>query len=745
MYQAYRKLMNVNNSIRSFPRQNLLNQLINRSFSEQSNVKVTKLNKILIANRGEIAVRVISTAKKLGIKTVAVFSDADKNSDHVKLADEAVYIGPSPASQSYLVGEKIIEACLKTGAQAVHPGYGFLSENLGFCELCTNNNIIFIGPPPKAIKAMGSKSESKDIMIAANVPVTPGYHGADQSNETLLNHARRIKFPLMIKAVSGGGGKGMRAVFEESKFIESLESCRREAKKSFNDDAVLLEKLVYAPRHVEVQIFGDQHGNVVHMLERDCSIQRRHQKVLEEAPAPNLDSKTRKAMHDAAVACGKAVGYVGAGTVEFLIDSITKDFYFCEMNTRLQVEHPVTELVTGLDLVEWQLLVAAGHKLPLSQEAIVNQSKGFAIEARIYAENPMKDFLPSTGVLHHLRSPIINNMESGVRVDGGISQGNTITTFYDPMIAKLITFGETRQDAINKLDRSLRKFQVAGLAHNIDFLSNILQCNDLIEAKATTAFFDTNMANILNSLHVSNEQLPELTEFISFGSAVVLLSKRFQNSLGSSGSVWSSSSSLGSNDWRNINKVQRAFHFYNNNNVNELIPIHLSIHDNHLSLSVEKSSIEKVPIEIIQSTCQSTSTNSLSFDLTLLVNGIRLNGTGSIYSNHVSKLDIIDIWIDGKGNAQRSHYQFQLPSSTTHDASDSSSSKPIVTSPMPGKVVKIMVQDGASIKKGETIAILEAMKMEHLVIAPTNGVVKLFAAEGETVSEGSKLAEVVSE
>lgn len=424
--------------------------------------KIVKLDKILIANRGEIACRVIRTAKRLGIKTVAVYSDADRNSDHVKFADEAIYVGPSPASESYLRSDKIIDACIQTNAQAVHPGYGFLSENLPFCELCSKHNIIFIGPPPNAIKSMGSKSESKEIMINAGVPVTPGYHGNDQSNENLLSEATKIGYPLMIKAVSGGGGKGMRAVFDESKFIESLEGCRREAKRSFNDDAVLLEKLIHAPRHVEVQIFGDSNGKAVHLLERDCSVQRRHQKVLEEAPAPNLDPETRLKMGKAAVACAEAVGYVGAGTVEFLVDSKTLQFYFCEMNTRLQVEHPVTEMVTGIDLVEWQLLVAAGRPIPLSQEQIIQQSKGCAIEARIYAENPVKDFLPTTGLITYLTNPSTTNIhESGIRVDTGISNGNTISTFYDPMIAKLITYGSTRNEALEKLQRALRNFHVS--------------------------------------------------------------------------------------------------------------------------------------------------------------------------------------------------------------------------------------------------------------------------------------------
>jgi 3-methylcrotonyl-CoA carboxylase alpha subunit len=418
-------------------------------------------DKILIANRGEIACRVIRTARKLGVQTVAVYSDADRYSEHVKMADEAIYIGESPSAQSYLRGDKIIEACKQTGAKAVHPGYGFLSENLEFCQMCEDANIVFIGPPPNAIRAMGSKSESKDIMIKAKVPVVPGYHGSDNSNETLFAKAKEVGFPLMIKAVSGGGGKGMRVVNHEKEFLEALDSCRREAMKSFKDDHVLIEKLVRSPRHVELQVFGDKYGDAVHLFERDCSIQRRHQKVLEEAPAPNLDPQRRQALWDAAVACAKAVGYVGAGTVEFLIDTVSNDFYFCEMNTRLQVEHPITELITGTDLVEWQLRVASGQHLPLSQEDILKRGQGCAVEARIYAENPLNNFLPGSGYLAHLKTPAEKPLEDGIRVDSGVISGNTVTTFYDPMIAKLITYAESRPKALQKMERALRNYQVS--------------------------------------------------------------------------------------------------------------------------------------------------------------------------------------------------------------------------------------------------------------------------------------------
>lgn len=700
--------------------------------------KIVKLNKILIANRGEIACRVIRTAKKLGIKTVAVYSDVDAHSDHVKLADEAIHIGPSPAAQSYLRGEKIIEACKITGAQAVHPGYGFLSENLPFCDMCKENDIIFIGPPPKAIKAMGSKSESKDIMIKAKVPVTPGYHGDEQSNEKLAAEAEKIGFPLMIKAVSGGGGKGMRAVFEESKFLESLDSCRREAKKSFNDDNVLLEKLIYAPRHVEVQIFGGPDGKAVHLLERDCSVQRRHQKVLEEAPAPNLDPITRQAMAKAAVACADAVGYVGAGTVEFLVDSKTKEFYFCEMNTRLQVEHPVTELVTKLDLVEWQLLVAAGHPLPLTQEQIINQSSGCAVEARIYAENPMKDFLPATGQLSHLSTPD-KGSEPGVRVDAGVSEGNAISTFYDPMIAKLIAFAETREEAIDKLDRALRNFQVAGVANNIDFLTHVVKQKDFTEAKATTAFFEKNMTSILDELRTPN--IHQLGYFLSFSVVGSLLTQYLRTP----NSIWGITKTESSN-WRNhFGGINKSFDVFNTSNgLNDKIPVTLSVKDDSWKM-IFGSENNSCDISVTSASIRSQTNTSISWLASLVINGHRLNGTISMYRNVVNKSDVTDIWIESQVAENKSHYQFTIPAQGNQSAGEDASKNPIVLSPMPGKVVKIVTAEGSQVKKGETIAILEAMKMEHVVSAPSDGIVSIFCQEGSTVSEGMKIAEVKKE
>uniref|UniRef100_A0A2K5DIZ2 Methylcrotonyl-CoA carboxylase subunit 1 n=1 Tax=Aotus nancymaae TaxID=37293 RepID=A0A2K5DIZ2_AOTNA len=415
------------------------------------------ITKVLIANRGEIACRVMRTARKLGVQSVAVYSEADRNSMHVDMADEAYSIGPAPSQQSYLSMEKIIQVAKTSAAQAIHPGYGFLSENMEFGELCKEEGIIFIGPPSSAIRDMGIKSTSKSIMAAAGVPVVEGYHGEDQSDQCLKEHAGRIGYPVMIKAVRGGGGKGMRIVRSEQEFQEQLESARREAKKSFSDDAVLIEKFVDTPRHVEVQVFGDHHGNAVYLFERDCSVQRRHQKIIEEAPAPGIKPEIRKQLGEAAIRAAKAVNYVGAGTVEFIMDS-KHNFYFMEMNTRLQVEHPVTEMITGTDLVEWQLRIAAGEKIPLSQEEIPLQ--GHAFEARIYAEDPNHNFVPETGPLVHLSTP---PADPCTRIETGVRQGDEVSVHYDPMIAKLVVWAADRQAALTKLRYSLRQCHISSL------------------------------------------------------------------------------------------------------------------------------------------------------------------------------------------------------------------------------------------------------------------------------------------
>ncbi|RYZ06564.1 MAG: acetyl-CoA carboxylase biotin carboxylase subunit, partial [Comamonadaceae bacterium] len=453
--------------------------------------------KILIANRGEIACRVAATARRMAIRTVAVYSDADANAKHVEACDEAVHVGGSAPRDSYLQWERIIEAARRTGAEAIHPGYGFLSENEGFAAACAEAGIAFIGPPASAIQAMGLKAESKQLMEKAGVPLVPGYHGADQDPALLQREADRIGYPVLIKASAGGGGKGMRAVDKAEDFAAALASCQREARNSFGDEAVLVEKYVTRPRHIEIQVFGDTQGNCVYLFERDCSVQRRHQKVLEEAPAPGMTEAMRREMGEAAVAAARAVNYVGAGTVEFIVEQRGEQgdmrFFFMEMNTRLQVEHPVTEAITGLDLVEWQLRVASGEPLPLRQDEL--KITGHAIEARICAESPDNNFLPATGTLQVYRKPAATAFERGVvRIDDGVREGDVISPYYDSMIAKLIVHGATREEALARLDAALAQTRIVGLATNVQFLRHVLRTDSFANAKLDTALIERERA-----------------------------------------------------------------------------------------------------------------------------------------------------------------------------------------------------------------------------------------------------------
>ena len=448
-------------------------------------------NRILIANRGEIACRIIHTAKRLGIRTVAVYSEADAYARHVSLADEAVAIGPAPARDSYLVGKKLVEAARQTNAEAIHPGYGFLSENAGFAQTCEAAGITFIGPPSRAIEVMGSKSVAKNTMQQAGIPLVPGYHGDNQDGTFLLNEAEKIGFPVLLKASAGGGGRGMRVVNSAEEFSDALRSAKREALGAFNDDGMLLEKYLQKPRHIEIQVFCDNHGNAVHLFERDCSVQRRHQKVLEEAPAPGMTQETRNAMGSAAIDATRAIEYAGAGTVEFIVDP-DGTFYFMEMNTRLQVEHPVTEFITGRDLVEWQFRVAAGERLPASQEQLAID--GHALEARIYAEDPGNGFLPSTGSLRHLRFPAET---SDVRVDTGVRQGDSISVHYDPLIAKLIVWGNDRNNCLKRMIEALRQTRVTGVTTNTDFLISVITHEAFQAADFDTGFIDCYLAELI--------------------------------------------------------------------------------------------------------------------------------------------------------------------------------------------------------------------------------------------------------
>ena len=453
-------------------------------------VPTKRINKILIANRGEIGCRIIKTARRMGIATVAVYSDADRNSLHVKMADEAIHIGPSPSSESYLLIDKIIQTALSSGAEAIHPGYGFLSENAEFCLQCKAHNLIFIGPPEKAILAMGSKSAAKKIMGDAEVPLVPGYHGDNQDPLVLKKAADDLGYPVLLKAAAGGGGKGMRAVSHADEFNEALAAAKREALNGFNDDIMLVEKYLLGPRHVEIQVFCDSHGNAVYLFERDCSVQRRHQKVIEEAPAPGIDKALRQRMGEAAIRAARAIDYEGAGTVEFLVDTSGK-FFFMEMNTRLQVEHPVTEMISGQDLVEWQLRVASGEPLPCTQEQLY--INGHAFEARIYAEDPEQDFLPATGTLSLLQPPTEN---SHVRVDTGVIEGDQVSIYYDPMIAKLVVWDTDRERALERLTAALCDYRIGGVTTNLCFLYNLASTQAFRDGNVDTGFIEQHQAEI---------------------------------------------------------------------------------------------------------------------------------------------------------------------------------------------------------------------------------------------------------
>ncbi|GAB9471504.1 Acetyl-coa carboxylase, biotin carboxylase subunit [Globisporangium polare] len=673
--------------------------------------------KILIANRGEIALRVIRSAQKLNIETVAVYSDADVNSQHVKQATEAYRLGPAPANESYLNYEKILEICKLSGAEAVHPGYGFLSENAFFARACADANIEFIGPPVKAIEAMGSKSASKDIMIAAGVPVTPGYHGADQTFETLQAEARKIGYPVLIKAVLGGGGKGMRIVDDEKDLMENLEACQREGKASFGDARVLIEKYLRKPRHVELQVFGDKFGNVVHLFERDCSVQRRHQKVLEEAPAPHMTEALRKKMGDAAVAAAKAVGYVGAGTVEFLLDE-DESFYFMEMNTRLQVEHPVTELITKQDLVELQLKVAAGQELPIKQEDL--KIHGHAIEARIYAENPYNNFLPGSGKLQHVRLPPASDT---VRVDTGIIEGDEVSIFYDPMIAKLIVHGKNRQEALDSLIKALHQYQIVGLPTNIEFVARTANHPEFRKGGVDTSFLNKFGDEVLEPLG----KFPVHAK--ALGAVSLLLFEQLESYPladfnGELNSPWSDDSLK---HFRSLETLERKFQL---NHEGSRVTVGAKCHaSDTYELTFTDENDEQV-------TVHAKGEISPSGDFEIRVDNRKFKGTAVVHKQ--------DVHIFCDDGTQRYEYKFNvpLPSLEAAEGSASSGHSKIVT-PMPGKIIKVLVKSGESIKQEQPLLIMEAMKMEHVIRATKDGKVEdVFCEEGDFVSDGHVLIEL---
>ena len=651
-------------------------------------------NKILIANRGEIACRIIQTAHRMGIRCVAVYSEADANARHVAMADEAFYIGPAPSSESYLRADKIIEIAKESGAQAIHPGYGFLSENTDFAEACEANGIVFIGPPSSAIAAMGSKSAAKAIMEDAGVPLVPGYHGKDQSPDLLRAEAEKCGFPLLLKAVAGGGGKGMRVVENMAEFDDALAAAQREAKNAFGNPDMLIERYLTQPRHVEIQVFCDQSGNGIYLAERDCSVQRRHQKVLEEAPAPGLSEDTRKAMGEAAVRAAQAINYVGAGTVEFLYD-VDGSFFFMEMNTRLQVEHPVTEMVTGQDLVEWQLKVAWGEPLPLTQDQV--KTRGHAIEARIYAEDPDQDFLPATGTLRYLSTP---DESAHVRVDTGVTEGDEISIHYDPMIAKLIVWDETREQAVNRMVQALEHYRIAGLKTNIRFLHAAVDAQPFREAELTTNFIATH-----NDLLFPKSRL-DLDKALVLSAGFILEQRKSAEPV--TGDPWSPFGRK--NSWRMNSEYAQ--------------PLTLQVGDDKHELKILERD-DRYQVFVGGSVYHLNAKLNDDY-LQAVINGHRLSVHGNLHNEELVLFYEGDTF---KCTVYRETYGFE------EMASEGS-----LAAPMNGSVVAIQAQVGDKVTAGQTLVIMEAMKMEHAIKAPADGVVsEIFYAEGDQVAEGAEL------
>ncbi|WP_293882347.1 acetyl/propionyl/methylcrotonyl-CoA carboxylase subunit alpha [Sphingomonas sp.] len=609
------------------------------------------IKSLLIANRGEIACRIVRTARTMGIRTVAVYSDADADALHVRSADEAVHIGPSPARESYLVGDRIIAAALSSGAEAIHPGYGFLSENAAFAQSVIDAGLVWVGPNPSSITAMGLKDAAKTLMAAAGVPVTPGYMGADQTPALLAAEAATIGYPVLIKAVAGGGGKGMRMVEAAADFADALTSCQREAESSFGNTHVLIEKYIQRPRHIEVQVFGDRHGNVVHLFERDCSLQRRHQKVIEEAPAPGMDAATREALCAAAVKAAKAVDYVGAGTIEFIADGsegLRADrIWFMEMNTRLQVEHPVTEAITGIDLVEWQLRVASGEPLPKRQDELgIN---GWAMEARLYAENPATGFLPSIGMLDHLVFP------DYLRVDTGVEEGAEVSSFYDPMIAKLIAHGATRDDAIDTLRDGIGDTEVWPVRTNAGFLGRLLDHADFIDGDVDTGLIARSLDALVTPPAADPEQLAE--------AAALLFA------------------TVGNGPWEAI-------------------------------LGLRLNAAPRAEARII--------------DDSGTVHVVALNDV-----EEAEPASEVLAFSDGFARRYTAHAPRGSHAGGVGDGS--------ILSPMPGRIIAVAVASGDVVVKGQSLLTLEAMKMEHTLTAPFDGIV----AELNAVAGGQVLVDAV--
>jgi 3-methylcrotonyl-CoA carboxylase alpha subunit len=651
--------------------------------------------KLLIANRGEIACRIIRTARRLGLRTVAVYSEADACALHVEMADEAIALGPAPARESYLDIDKLVAAARKTGAEAVHPGYGFLSENAAFAERLAAAGLVFIGPSAAAIRAMGSKSEAKALMEKAGVPVLPGYHGAKQDEAVLVEAAQRIGYPVLLKATAGGGGKGMRRVDGPGDFAAALAGARREAKAAFGDDRMLVEKCLVSPRHVELQVFADDHGHVLYLFDRDCSIQRRHQKVIEEAPAPGLTPALRRQMGEAAVAAARTVAYVGAGTVEFILDR-DKHFFFMEMNTRLQVEHPVTEMITGLDLVEWQLRVAAGEPLPLSQEQVT--SRGHAIEARLYAEDPTRGFLPSTGRLLHFHVPTASGH---IRVDAGIRQGDEISVHYDPMLGKLIVWDRDREAACGRLREALSEVEIVGLTNNAAFLAAVAGHPAFVAAEIDTGFIERHKESLLREAPPASEE--------ALAAAVLWLTGQERQNAPSSRnpSPWQAA-----DGWRLNLESRRAFHFLD---AGKDRCVTLGYGRAGLALDFGKGARPASAWPVAEDRLR-IELGDRRLDATVVRRGHTLHVfiAGSEY-----RLDVAD--------ALAATQAIEAPSGS-------------LTAPMPGRIVQLKISTGDRVKRGDTLLVLEAMKMEHSLLAPADGLVESVSfAVGDLVEEGVEL------
>ncbi|MGE0128870.1 MAG: acetyl-CoA carboxylase biotin carboxylase subunit [Blastocatellales bacterium] len=656
--------------------------------------------KILVANRGEIALRVMRTCRAMGIETVAIYSDADANAPHARFADEAVHLGAAPAKESYLRMEKIIEAARRTGADAIHPGYGFLSENAEFAESCAAAGVVFIGPQPSAIRAMGLKSSGRKIAAEAGAPVVPGYDGEDQSVETLRGQMIKIGFPVLIKASAGGGGKGMRVVRNESEIEEAIEAARREAEKAFGDGALLLEKYVEGARHIEIQVLGDAHGNLVHLFERDCSVQRRHQKIIEESPSPAVNDELRRRMGEAAIRIGRAIGYTNAGTVEFILapsNDLSGEFFFIEVNTRLQVEHPVTEMITGLDLVRLQIEIAEGKPLPFAQADL--KTTGHAIEARLYAEEPGKDFLPATGKIHNLWLP---DQIEGLRIDAGVERGMEIGIHYDPMLAKLIAHGETRDEAIRKLVYALRQSSIHGLRTNRDFLIRLLDHQDFKQGGAHTGF----VAEHLDELIVSDDLLLNRD---SLAAAALYMQKQWQLSGGLLAELPPS---------------------YRNNPYRDPA-VKLEIDAERVEISWRQTNDDNYEVKVFDSTVAAQVLCCASGVIRIAIDGVQR-------AFKITEADD-DLYIH---SSLGSRVIKRTPRHPIHQAVSEQGS---ANSPMPGQALKILVEVGQKVSAGDPLIILEAMKMEHTMRAAVDGVVEaILVSQGEVVAPGQLLIQITS-